>query len=156
MPLVRDSTISQIGRHATKQLEPSSRIPHEFRRVWFTATGPTARGKGEQFISTIYGGTNISEMGLTDSRRCYFFLHGDFHKRATVLDGAVAAYTDGGSITVQLRLNPLSPNFDWLQESTVLRPFGTAIEDPIIYKSKLLLNIEVLMPYKLGIVGANF
>ena len=130
LPLVRDETVSGVIRHASKQLKSSSRLPHEFRLLWFTATGPTAQGKYEQFMATIYGRTNIMEMSVEGYRRCYFFRHGDFYRRAGVLDGAVAAYTDGRSVTVRLCLNPLSESFERLRQSAVLRPFGTGVEDP--------------------------
>jgi len=132
LPSVRDETVSGVIRSATKQLKSSSsRLPHEFRLLWFTATGPTARGKYEQFVATVYGRTNIIEMNAEGYRRCYFFRHGDFHRRAAVLDGAVAAYTDGKTMTVRLCLNPLSANFDRLRRSAVLRPFGSGVEDPV-------------------------
>lgn len=131
LPSIRDETVSGVIRDASKQLKSSSLLPHEFRLLWFTATGPTAQGKYEQFIATVYGRTSILEMNVEGYRRCYFFRHGDFYRRAAVLDGAVAAYTDGKSMTVRLCLNPLSENFERLRRSPVLRVFGTGVEDPI-------------------------
>ena len=128
---VRDETVSGVIRHAAKQLASSSRLPHEFRLLWFTATGPTAQGKYEQFMATIYGRTNILEQGAQGLRRCYFFRNGDFYRRADVLDGAVAAYSNGDSISLRFCLNPLSKNFERLRKSSVLRPFGTSVEDPM-------------------------
>lgn len=131
LPSVRDETVSGVVRHATRQLKSSSRLPHEFRLLWSTATGPTAQGKYEQFMATIYGRTNVLEMNVAGYRRCYFFRQGDFYRRAGVLDGAVAAYADGKSTSVRFCLNPLSDNFERLRQSPFLRPFGTAVENPI-------------------------
>lgn len=131
IPIKRDETISGIVRDASKQLKSSSDLPHDFRLIWFTATGVTARGKFEQFMATLYGSTNILEMNASGYRRCYFFRNADFFRRALVIDGAVAAYTDGTSISAKLCLNPLSPRYSNLKASEVLAPFNGAVEDPI-------------------------
>lgn len=130
LPLRRDETLSGLVRDASHQLRSSSDKPHSFRLIWFTATGPLAVGKYEQFIATLYGRTNILEMNASDYRRCYFFRHADFFRRASIVDGAVVAHTDGRSISARLCLNSLSPRFQALRESAVLVPFGTAVEDP--------------------------
>jgi len=111
-------------------LRSSSEKPHDFRLMWFTATGPLAVGKYEQFMATLYGRTNILEMNASGYRRCYFFRHADFFRRAVVIDGAIVAHTDGRSISARLCLNSLSPRFQTLRKSCVLKPFGTAVEDP--------------------------
>lgn len=132
LPIKRDETISGIVRSASRQLKSSSNLPHDFRLIWFTATGVTAQGKYEQFMSTLYGRTNIIEMNAIGVyRRCYFFRNADFFRRAAVIDGAVAAYTNGTSISTKLCLNPLSPRYEQLKSSEVLTPFRDAIEDPI-------------------------
>jgi hypothetical protein len=131
LPIRRDETISAIVRNASRQLKSSSDLPHDFRLMWFTAIGVTARGKYEQFMATLYGRTNIIELNAGGYRRCYFFRHADFFRRASVMDGAVAAHTDGTSISARLCLNPLSPRYEQLKCSEVLKPFQEAIEDPI-------------------------
>ena len=99
--------------------------------MWFTATGMHAQGKYEQFMATLYGRTNILEMNMSSYRRCYYFRNADLFRRASVIDGAVAAYTDGQTITAKLCLNTLSPRYQTLKQSTVVGTFGAAIEDPI-------------------------
>lgn len=131
LPIRRDETISKIVGNASRQLKSSSNVPHDFRLMWFTATGVTARGKYEQFMATLYGRTNILEMNASGYRRCYFFRNADFFRRASVIDGAVAAYTDGATISTKLCLNPLSLRYHQLKASEVLEPFKEAIEDPI-------------------------
>ena len=130
LPIRRDETLSGLVRDASRQLRSSSDKPHDFRLMWFTATGAQAVGKYEQFMATLYGRTNILEMNASGFRRCYYFRHADFFRRANVIDGAVVAHTDGKSITARLCLNSLSPRFQALRTSPVLGPFGTAVEDP--------------------------
>ena len=130
LPIRRDETLSGLIRDASHQLRSSSEKPHDFRLMWFTATGIQAEGKYEQFMATLYGRTNILEMNAANYRRCYYFRHSDFFRRANVIDGAVVAHTNGKSISAKLCLNSLSPRFDALRKSPVLRPFGSAVEDP--------------------------
>lgn len=130
-PLQRSETLSGVVRNASKQLLSSSDKAHEFRLIWFTATGIHAECEYEQFISTLYGTANILEKDATSYRRCYYFLHADFFRRAAVLDGAIVAHTDGQRISARLCLNALSPRYEALKVSTVVRPFGTGIEDPL-------------------------
>jgi hypothetical protein len=130
LPLRRDETLSGLVRDASHQLRSSSEKPHDFRLIWFTATGPLAVGKYEQFMATLYGRTNILEMNASGYRRCYYFRHADFFRRASIVDGAVVAHTDGKAISARLCLNSLSPRFEALRLSVILKPFGTAVEDP--------------------------
>ena len=130
IPLIRNETISGIIRHAAKQLRSSADKPHDFRLVWFTATGVDAEAKYEQFMATLYGRTNIIERNAEGYKRCYYFRYSDFYRRAAIIDGAVAAFVDGTSITAKLCLNSLSPRYSALKQSSVVKPFGTAVEDP--------------------------
>jgi hypothetical protein len=131
LPIRRNETLSGIVRKASKQLKSSSSLTHDFRLMWFTATGVHAKGDYEQFMATLYGRTNIYEMNGDGYRRCYYFRNADFFRRASVIDGAVAAYTDGNSISAKLCLNSLSPRYEALRNSPVVRPFGKAVEDPL-------------------------
>lgn len=130
LPLVRDNRLSGIVSKASRQLQSSATLPHDFRLVWFTAVGLQAEGKYHQFIATLYGTTKILEMNQSHYRSCYFFRNSDFHRHAAILDGAVAAYLSGTSITAKLCLNPLSPNYAALKASPVVAVFGNGIEDP--------------------------
>ncbi|WP_423357449.1 hypothetical protein [Pseudomonas citronellolis] len=132
LPLVRDNRLSGIVSKAARQLQSSATHPHDFRLVWFTATGTQAEAKYHQFIATLYGTTKIFEMNQSFYRTCYFFRNSDFHRHATILDGAVAAYVSGTSITAKLCLNPLSPNYAVLKSSAVVSTFGSGIEDPVV------------------------
>ena len=81
LAFTRNKTVSGVIRDAAHQLRSSSRHPHDFRFLWFTATGATAEGKCEQFMATLYGRTNIMELGADGYRRCYFYRYSDFFKR---------------------------------------------------------------------------
>jgi hypothetical protein len=136
LPIVRNETISgNIIKTASNQLKSSSDIPHNFRFLWFTATGMHAEAKYEQFRATLYGYTNILEMNSDGYRRCYYFRYADFYRRVAVIDGAVAVHTDGRSIVARLCLNSFSPRYEDLKNSEILHHFGTAIEDPMELKS---------------------
>lgn len=78
LPLRRDETLSGLVRNASHQLRSSSDKPHDFRLMWFTATGVQAQGKYEQFMATLFGRTNILEMNASGFRRCYYFRNADF------------------------------------------------------------------------------
>lgn len=135
-PLVLGNRLSALVTKAASQLQSSSGQEHDFRLLWFTGTGVQAEAKFHQFIATIYGTTNILEMNATHYRRCYFFRNSDFHRHAAVVDGAVAAHVTGSSISAKLCLNPLSPNCDALRKSSVVVPFGTAVEDPLALEAR--------------------
>lgn len=136
IPLRRSETMSGVVRNASKQLLSSSDKDHDFRLIWFTATGIHAEGEYEQFMSTLYGRANIFEKDAAGYRRCYYFRHADFFRRAAVLDGAIVAHTDGQKISARLCLNALSPRYEALKDSPVVRPFGTAVEDPLELESE--------------------
>jgi hypothetical protein len=84
----------------------------------------------EQFVATLYGSTNIIEMGSSHFRRCYFFGNSDFYRYADIIDGAVVAHVKDQSLSVKLCVNPLSSRTSQLRASAFARRFGTAVEDP--------------------------
>jgi len=129
-PLVRDNRLSGVVRKAASQLASSSLRPHDFRLIWFTGTGHEAEALFEQFIATVYGTTNIIEMGASHFRKCYFFRNSDFYRHAETIDGAIVAYVVGEAVSAKLCLNPLSPRASKLRTSALLERFGTAVEDP--------------------------
>jgi len=131
-PLVRTNRMSGLIRKAVGQLGSSARqYGHDFRLVWLTGTGPSAQAYYEQFIASLYGKTHIIEMNSPYMVPCYFFRNSEFHRYATELDGAVAAYLSGGKLSARLCLNPLSPRFPRLLRTRFRRLFGTAVENPL-------------------------
>lgn len=136
IPLVRNNRLSGIVKKAASQLQSSSEKAHTFRLMWFTGAGINAEAQYHQFIATIYGTTNIIEMNSSVSRRCYFYRNSDFHQHDATIDGAIAAYISGGTVTAKLCLNSLSPNYEALRSSPVTSAFGTAVEDPEAAETK--------------------
>jgi hypothetical protein len=130
-PFRSDAVLSGVIRKASDQLRSSSRYPHDFRMMWFSATGATAAGKYEQFMAALYGRTNIVELGACEYRRCYFYRDSAFFRRRDVLDGAVAACVVGSSVIVRVCLNPLSARYAALRQSALMQPFGSSVEDPL-------------------------
>ena len=128
--LVRNNRLSGVVRKAASQLASSASNPHDFCLVWFTGTGYQAHALSEQFIATLYGSTNIIEMGSSHFRRCYFFRNSDFHRYADIIDGAVVAHVEGQALSAKLCVNPLSSRASRLRASAFARRFGTAVEDP--------------------------
>jgi hypothetical protein len=132
IPIKPDNRLSGINRKASKQLASSaSTFAHDFRLVWFTATGNGCLGKQQQFIATIYGTSGIVELDNSQYRACYFFRNSDFFRFRENLDGAVAAYSDGKELSATLCLNPLSPRYVEFKASPFVKAFGTAVRDPV-------------------------
>lgn len=128
--LVRDNRLSGVVHKAASQLASSSLRRHDFRLIWFTGTGYEAEALSEQFTATVYGTTNIIEMGSSHFRRCYFFRNSDFHRHADTVDGAIVAHVVGEALSAKLCVNPLSPRASKLRTAAFLSRFGGAVEDP--------------------------
>lgn len=127
-----DNRLSGINRKASKQLASSAAtFAHNFRLVWFTATGTDCIGKQQQFIATVYGTSGIVELDNPKYRACYFFRNSDFFRFRENLDGAGAAYSDGKELSATLCLNPLSPRYVEFRASPFVKAFGTAVRDPV-------------------------
>lgn len=126
--LGRNETISGVIRTSAKQLASSSDKEHDFKIVSFLATGSNVKTKADQFKDTIYGSTSIIH-GST-YKLCYFYRNSDFFRRK-VIDGAIVGYIFNGKISLELCLNPYSNNYEKLKTSSFIKPFGTAIIDPV-------------------------
>ena len=133
IPFKPDNRLSGISRKAANQLAASAGdISHQYRLVWFTATGHSHEAKFHQYIATLYGLTNIIERSkIVPLRRCYFYRNSDFFRFRHRIDGAVVAQSDGEHVNLKLCLNPLSSNFAALRASRTRTAFGTAVQDPL-------------------------
>ena len=132
VPIKPDNTLSGITRKAATQIVATApHVPHDFRIVWFTAAGRLHEPKQMQYVATLYGSTNIFQLGQSRLKRCYFFHNSDFFRHRDTLDGAVVAEIDGQDISARLCLNPLSPRYEKLKASSLSASFGTAITDPL-------------------------
>jgi hypothetical protein len=132
LPLRGNNRISGIVRKASKQLSSTgAQMPHDLRVVWFTGVGFDAQAKHFQFISTLYGSTRIFEIERPGMRECYFFRNSDFYRYRDHLDGAVAAYVEGQTVTVKLCLNPYAEAWEALRDSPYARRFKVGLIDPV-------------------------
>lgn len=131
-PLTYNNRISGIVRKAAGQLSSTGNdVGHDLKIVWFTGVGFDAEAQHFQFISTLYGSTRIFELERPQMRECYFFRNSDFYRFGAQLDGAVAAYLTGDTVTMKLCLNPYSPNWEVLRDSPYAKQFKHGLIDPV-------------------------
>lgn len=131
-PLIHNNRLSGIVRKAAKQLDSTGNdIPHDGRIVWFTGTGFDAEAKHLQFMATLYGSTKIFELSRLKLKECYFFRNADFFRFSEQLDGAVAAFLLGNTLTVKLCLNPYSSGWQLLRDSPFAKKFKLGLVDPV-------------------------
>jgi hypothetical protein len=132
IPLTHNNRISGIVRKAAGQLSSTGiDIQHDLRILWFTGVDFNGEAKHYQFMSTLYGSTRIFELDRPQMRECYFFRNSDFFRYREQLDGAVAAYLNGNTVTMKLCLNPYSPNWQALRDSPYAKQFKLGLIDPI-------------------------
>lgn len=132
VPIKPDKGLSRITRKAASQIVSTApHVEHDFRIVWFTAAGNLHESKQMQYVATLYGSSNIIDLGQSQIKRCYFFRNSDFFRHRETLDGAVVAEIVGQDISARLCLNPLSPRYEKLKASPLMASFGTAFIDPL-------------------------
>jgi hypothetical protein len=132
VPIKPDNTLSGITRKAAAQIVATApHVSHDFRIVWFTAAGQLHEPRRMQYLATLYGTTNIFQLGQSRLKRCYFFRNSDFFRHRNTLDGAVVAEIEDQDISARLCLNPLSPRYEKLKASPLSASFGTAVVDPL-------------------------
>jgi hypothetical protein len=135
--LGQNNRLSGIVRKATKQLSSTGAdTDHDLKILWFTGVGFNAEVNHLQFISTLYGTTRIFELNKRQMRECYFFRNGDFYRYRDHLDGAVAAYLIGDTVTVKLCLNPYSASWEALRDSPFAKNFKHGLIDPVAEEAR--------------------
>jgi hypothetical protein len=128
--LAHNNRLSGIIRKASDQLSSSALdIHHDLRILWFTGSGFDAEAQHMQFISTLYGSTNIYA-STHQIKPCYFFRNSDFFRFRKTLDGAISAHILNSNVTMRFCLNPYSSNLEALRNSPYAKKFSTLI-DPI-------------------------
>lgn len=132
LPLTHNNKISGIVRKAASQLSSTgSDVAHDLRILWFTGLEFDGEAKHFQLMETLYGSTRIFELDHPKMKQCYFFRNGDFFRYREHLDGAVAAYLNGDTVTMKLCLNPYSPNWMALRDSPYAKQFKLGLIDPV-------------------------
>jgi hypothetical protein len=130
--LAPNNRISAIAKKSASQLRSTgAHVAHDARIMWFTARGATAPAKFHQVHSTLYGLTNIFELGKSVMRRCYFFYDAAFFRFQSDLDGAVIGCLRGTEIELRLCLNPYSPRSSLLKTSGLSAYLKNAVVDPV-------------------------
>jgi hypothetical protein len=132
LSLSHNNRISGIVRKGAGQLSSTkSDVEHDIRVLWFTGVGFDSEAKHYQFMATLYGSTRIFELDHPKMKTCYFFRNSDFFRYREHLDGAIAAYLCGNTVTMKLCLNPYSPNWMGLRDSPYAQQFKLGLVDPV-------------------------
>ena len=82
-------------------------------------------------MATLYGSAKVLGPDEKYIRKCYFFRNSEFYRLKNSLDGAVAAYLSGSTVTVHLCLNPYSENCEALRISPLAEAFSNGLVDPV-------------------------
>lgn len=132
-------------REGVNQLNASANhYSHDYKICGFVGLGINAHAECEQFMATLYGTENIFVRGENSYRTCYFFHESEFFRHRAILDGAVAAFVSGTSLSVWLCVNPLSPRYATFLNSPIIQEVPkTSVRDPLIETSQgIALTLE--------------
>lgn len=136
-PLRHNNRLSAIVGKASKQLSSTgAEVDHDLRLIWFTGVGFDGEAKHYQFMSTLYGSTRVFQLHEETMRTCYFFRNSDFFRYREQIDGAVASYLTGSSLTVKLCLNPYSAQWRKLRDSPFASNFKVGLVDPMAEEAR--------------------
>ncbi|MBI4972224.1 MAG: hypothetical protein HZC16_00205 [Candidatus Omnitrophica bacterium] len=129
LPLVRNKTVSDKVRYASKQLA-NNKDGNAFKLVWLIATGRLQEAKSRQLEATLYGTTGMFDLDSGEGvhRPCYFFRHSDFFRFRYVLDAAIVSTLTSGKLCI----NTLSPRYNSFKQTRLYAHFGSAICDPAV------------------------
>jgi len=123
----RKNILSGIIRKAGKQLHQSDEKNY-IRIVWLSSTDYLAELRMEQFVASLYGLTTIVYTQEKDKATvCYFFHNSDFFMNRFSIDGAIVSTES----QAKLLLNPLSPRYQNLKQSSLPQHFANDLVDPI-------------------------
>ena len=73
----------------------------------------------------------IFQLNHPGMKECYFFRNAEFFRCKDHLDGAVAAFHHGDSVTRKLCLNPYSTQWQSLRDSPFASNFKLGLIDPV-------------------------
>ena len=124
--IIRKNRLSGIIKKATTQLRGYEE-KDILRIVWLLATGHIAEPRLHQLEATLYGLTTLVDWSNQRACNCYFFYNSDFFRYRDVLDAAIVSTES----EVKLLLNPLSPRYAQIKNSSLPNHLGKAVVDPI-------------------------
>jgi hypothetical protein len=122
--IIGKNRLSGIIKKAKDQLE--SHEERDLRIVWLLAAGYLAEPRMLQFEATLYGLAPL--IGGPNGRTgdCFFFYNSDFYRYRDVLDAAIVSTES----EMRLLLNPLSPRYMEMKNSSLPKRLGGAVADP--------------------------
>lgn len=124
-PMGPNPRVFEKARDGVKQLLTHPK-QEAFRLLWLHAGGRDPETQVEQFRATLYGTTQIFELGCPHLTRCHYFLDSEFFRHRESLSGAVLTTPS----SLQICLNTLSHRIAEFRESSLIRTFHNALLDP--------------------------
>ena len=133
--IARKKELSKIIHKAKNQLRNYKKGQDILRLVWLSSTGYLAELRLDQFETTLYGSVYLQSTERYGC--CYFFSNSDFFNYREVLDAAIVSKESDGKKSVRLLINPLSPRYSQMKDSSLLKCFKEgSIVDPIALEEK--------------------
>jgi hypothetical protein len=121
--IISKNRLSGIIKKAKDQLESHNK--KDLCIVWLLATGHLAEPRMLQFEATLYGLSPLVSAKRTGD--CFFFYNSDFFRYRGVLDAAIVSTES----EAKLLLNPLSPRYKQMKNSSLPKHLGEAVIDPV-------------------------
>lgn len=126
-PLNRRNTLSGIIEDGVEQLRGYLLPEGAFAVLWLHSWGRNAELLMDRFRATLFGTTNLIDLGTTrDTRTGFFFGFNDFHRFRDVLDGAILSV----ETECQLCINSLSARVSEFRQSGFVKTFAKGLCDP--------------------------
>ncbi len=121
--------LSKIISKAKNQLKNYKKGEDFLRLIWLLSTDYLAEPRLDQFEATLYGSAYL--YSIERQGNCYFFYNSDFFKYREILDAAIVSTTSKG----KLLLNPLSPRYEKIKNSSLIKHFQEgSVTDPILFE----------------------
>lgn len=131
MPFTNQAAMCRIVRNGIRQLSAYRTSDHDFCILWLLTTGYDPQGQSEQFLSTLFGTTNVRGSDYGGLIPCYYFDHSEFFRAQGKLDGAVVTTVSGDQGHSRLCVNTYSPQVEKFRCSSLAKMFSSAIVDPL-------------------------
>jgi hypothetical protein len=133
VPLERRNTLSGIIEEGVEQLRQYEVPTGTFHVLWLHSWGRDAELLRDRFSATLFGSTNLIDLGPTrDTRTGFFFHFNDFFRFRDILDGAIISVETG----CQLCINSLSPRADEFRKSGFVTAFAKGLCDPKVLEER--------------------
>lgn len=130
VPLDFTNKQKKVIHGAKKQLETEPLYPDSCHIAWFHCEGHDASTTMELFENALYGKAYVVDWkdGTDKAYECYYY-HSNamFSQYKDILDGAVISM-DG---SLRVLLNPYSPKYEQLKQSSLCSTFADGVQDPI-------------------------